>query len=231
MSCIDEPPLCLSEFPLKPLKRRRSLITWAFLRGSSPQLASSTGTASQGCLFGRPLGAVCVENALPKAVMVGVHNRVEVKRGTASLLFCVNVCSWQNQRFIFMHEYDTFPLNEPRFSNRSLGKFPASLLPWSFWTFTRRIPPLCNRSSHGFCHYTSSRPLSPRQDMLALLYHEGPWTRGIFRRPAGARAVRELRDSLDAGEFLPPLTRDHIFIVAGVFKVGGHDDPHLSPGL
>ncbi|XP_051908537.1 rho GTPase-activating protein 20-like [Hippocampus zosterae] len=117
-------PYVATEFPLKPLKRRRSLITWAFLRGSSPQLASSTGTASQGCLFGRPLSAVCVENALPKAVM----------------------------------------------------------------------------------------------DMLALLYHEGPWTRGIFRRPAGARAVRELRDSLDAGEFLPPLTRDHIFIVAGVFK-------------
>ncbi|KAG7241083.1 hypothetical protein INR49_026114 [Caranx melampygus] len=41
---------------------------------------------------------------------------------------------------------------------------------------------------------------------------------GIFRRPAGARAVRELRDSLDAGEFHLPLTRDHIFVIAGVFK-------------
>ncbi|XP_077406420.1 rho GTPase-activating protein 20-like [Vanacampus margaritifer] len=113
-----------TEFPQKPLKRRRSLITWAFLRGSSPQMASSTGTASQGCLFGRPLSAVCVGGALPKSVM----------------------------------------------------------------------------------------------DMLRLLYNEGPWTRGIFRRPAGARAVRELRDSLDAGQFLLPLTRDHIFIIAGVFK-------------
>ncbi|XP_049608216.1 rho GTPase-activating protein 20-like isoform X2 [Syngnathus scovelli] len=115
----------VTEFPQKPLKRRRSLITWAFLRGSSPKMTSSTGTASQGCcLFGRPLSAVCVEDALPK----------------------------------------------------------------------------------------------PVTDMLELLYHEGPRTRGIFRRPAGARAVRELRDSLDAGEFLPPLTRDHIFVIAGVFK-------------
>lgn len=58
------------------------------------------------------------------------------------------------------------------------------------------------------------------QDMLTFLYHEGSWTRGIFRRPAGARAVRELRDALDAGESQLPLTRDHIFIIAGVFKVG-----------
>ncbi|KAF7664160.1 hypothetical protein LDENG_00187190, partial [Lucifuga dentata] len=58
----------------------------------------------------------------------------------------------------------------------------------------------------------------PVMDMLAFLYHEGSWTRGIFRRPAGARAVRELRDSLDAGVFHLPLTRDHIFIIAGVFK-------------
>ncbi|XP_061914784.1 rho GTPase-activating protein 20-like isoform X2 [Entelurus aequoreus] len=114
----------VADFPQKPLKRRRSLITWAFLRGSSPQLETSTGTKAQGCLFGRPLRAVCVEDALPKPVM----------------------------------------------------------------------------------------------DMLIFLYHEGPWTRGIFRRPAGARTVRELRNSLDAGQFLLPLTRDHIFIIAGVFK-------------
>ncbi|XP_061840926.1 rho GTPase-activating protein 20-like isoform X2 [Nerophis lumbriciformis] len=114
----------VADFPQKPLKRRRSLITWAFLRGSSPQLETSTGTTAQGCLFGRPLSAVCVEDTLPKPVM----------------------------------------------------------------------------------------------DMLIFLYHEGPWTRGIFRRPAGARTVRELRNSLDAGQFLLPLTRYHIFIIAGVFK-------------
>ncbi|KAF0046192.1 hypothetical protein F2P81_002721 [Scophthalmus maximus] len=109
----------------KPLKRRRSLITWAFWRGSSSHLNElSLAGASRGCLFGQPLSCVCVEDTLPKPVM----------------------------------------------------------------------------------------------DMLAFLYHEGSWTRGIFRRPAGARAVRELRDSLDAGHFQLPLTRDHVFIIAGVFK-------------
>uniref|UniRef100_A0A3B4WRJ2 Rho-GAP domain-containing protein n=1 Tax=Seriola lalandi dorsalis TaxID=1841481 RepID=A0A3B4WRJ2_SERLL len=109
----------------KPFKRRRSLITWAFWRGSSSHLNElSLASAPRGCLFARPLSSVCVEDALPKPVM----------------------------------------------------------------------------------------------DMLAFLYHEGSWTRGIFRRPAGARAVRELRDSLDAGVFQLPLTREHVFIIAGVFK-------------
>ncbi|KAM6893493.1 rho GTPase-activating protein 20-like [Xenentodon cancila] len=114
-----------ADFSQKPFKRRRSLITWAFWRGSSSHLNElSFAGAARGCLFGQPLGSVCVEDALPKPVM----------------------------------------------------------------------------------------------DMLAFLYHEGSWTRGIFRRSAGARAVRELRDSLDAGERQLPLTRDHVFIIAGVFK-------------
>ncbi|KAM6893046.1 rho GTPase-activating protein 20-like [Lycodopsis pacificus] len=114
-----------AEWSQKPFKRRRSLITWAFWRGSSPHLNElALASAPRGCLFGLPLGSVCAEDALPKPVM----------------------------------------------------------------------------------------------DMMAFLYHEGSWTRGIFRRPAGARAVRELRDSLDAGEFQLPLTRDHVFLIAGVFK-------------
>ncbi|XP_056157094.1 rho GTPase-activating protein 20-like [Lampris incognitus] len=111
----------------KPFKRRRSLINWAFWRGSSPQLnvsAMSLACPAPGCLFGKPLAAVCQDDALPKQIM----------------------------------------------------------------------------------------------DMLVFLYHEGSWTRGIFRRSAGARAVRELRDSLDAGALELPLTRDHVFIIAGVFK-------------
>lgn len=62
-------------------------------------------------------------------------------------------------------------------------------------------------------------PSVSHQDMLAFLHAEGSWTRGIFRRPAGARAVRELRDTLDSGRFQLPLTRDHVFVIAGVFKV------------
>lgn len=62
---------------------------------------------------------------------------------------------------------------------------------------------------------------------MAFLYHEGSWTRGIFRRSAGARAVRELRDNLDAGGFQLPLSRDHVFLIAGVFKVGRYELFHL----
>ncbi|XP_029922142.1 rho GTPase-activating protein 20-like [Myripristis murdjan] len=116
-----------AESSQKPFKRRRSLINWAFWRGSSSQLnelSMSLSQAAPGCLFGHPLSSVCVEDTLPKPVM----------------------------------------------------------------------------------------------DMLVFLYHEGSWTRGIFRRPAGTRAVRELRESLDAGLFQLPLTRDHVFIIAGVFK-------------
>ncbi|XP_077955599.1 rho GTPase-activating protein 20 isoform X2 [Gasterosteus aculeatus] len=120
-----ELPHASAEWCQKPFKRRRSLITWAFWRGSSSHLNElSLASAPRGCLFGRPLGSVCIEDALPKPVM----------------------------------------------------------------------------------------------DMMAFLYHEGSWTRGIFRRSAGARAVRELRDNLDAGGFQLPLSRDHVFLIAGVFK-------------
>ncbi|XP_030010911.1 rho GTPase-activating protein 20-like isoform X3 [Sphaeramia orbicularis] len=113
-----------TELSRKPFKRRRSLITWAFWKGSSSQLNEMSLAGPRGCLFSQPLSRVCVEDTLPK----------------------------------------------------------------------------------------------PVTDMLSFLYHEGSWTKGIFRRPAGARAVRELRDSLDAGDFQLPLTRDHVFVIAGVFK-------------
>ncbi|XP_035765773.1 rho GTPase-activating protein 20-like [Neolamprologus brichardi] len=119
-----EPPQQHADFSGKPFKRRRSLIAWAFWRGSSSNLNELSLSTARGCLFGQPLSSVCAGDTLPKPVM----------------------------------------------------------------------------------------------DMLTFLYHEGSWTRGIFRRPAGARAVRELRDALDAGESQLPLTRDHIFIIAGVFK-------------
>ncbi|XP_034534065.1 rho GTPase-activating protein 20-like isoform X2 [Notolabrus celidotus] len=107
----------------KTFKRRRSLITWAFWRGSSYNM-NELSEAAQGRLFSQPLNLLCVDNTLPKPIM----------------------------------------------------------------------------------------------DMLVFLYHEGSCTRGIFRRPAGARAVRELRDSLDLGMFQLPLSKDNVFIIAGVFK-------------
>lgn len=60
-----------SDFSQKPFKRRRSLITWAFWRGSSPHLNElSLAGVPRGRLFGQPLSALCVEDALPKPVTV-----------------------------------------------------------------------------------------------------------------------------------------------------------------
>ncbi|XP_014007648.1 rho GTPase-activating protein 20 isoform X1 [Salmo salar] len=111
----------------KPFKRRRSLINWAFWKGSNPNLHSSSTNLSSpapGYLFGQSLSTICWDNSLPKPVMA----------------------------------------------------------------------------------------------MLVFLYNEGPFTRGIFRRSAGARACRELRDRLDSGAQDVPLTREHVFIIAAVFK-------------
>ncbi|XP_062866577.1 rho GTPase-activating protein 20 [Trichomycterus rosablanca] len=107
----------------KPFKRRRSLINWAFWRGSSNQLDEPSSPAADR-LFGLPLSLVCMENSLPKPIM----------------------------------------------------------------------------------------------DMLVFLFQEGPFTRGIFRRSAGAKACRELRDKLDSGIQVVPITRQSIFVIAAVFK-------------
>ncbi|KAG9262359.1 rho GTPase-activating protein 20-like [Astyanax mexicanus] len=111
----------------KPFKRRRSLINWAFWRGSSTQLDDpppSPFLPTTGRLFGLPLSVVCTDNSLPKPIM----------------------------------------------------------------------------------------------DMLVFLYQEGPFTRGIFRRSAGAKACRELRDILDSGFQDIQLARQSIFVIAAVFK-------------
>ncbi|XP_030636693.1 rho GTPase-activating protein 20-like [Chanos chanos] len=111
----------------KPFKRRRSLINWAFWRGSTPQLNDPPPLLflpTSGRLFGLPLSSLCKDNTLPKPIM----------------------------------------------------------------------------------------------DMLVFLYQEGPFTRGIFRRSAGAKACRELRDRLDTGAEDIQLTHESIFIIAAVFK-------------
>ncbi|XP_072305897.1 rho GTPase-activating protein 20-like [Eucyclogobius newberryi] len=111
------------------------------------------------------------------------------------------------------------------FSQKSF-KRRRSLIAWAFWRSPAQLTDPSLRGAPRGCLF--GLPLSsvcientlpkPVMDMLTFLYHEGSWTRGIFRRPAGARAVRELRDTLDSGEFQLPLTRDHVFIIAGVFK-------------
>nr|XP_006639405.1 PREDICTED: rho GTPase-activating protein 20 isoform X1 [Lepisosteus oculatus] len=116
----------LTEPSQKPLKRKRSIINWAFWRGSATQLDTlpvSPTSPSPGRLFGLPLSAVCEDDSLPKPVM----------------------------------------------------------------------------------------------DMLCFLFQEGPFTRGILRRSANARACRELRDKLNSGEDVL-LSRESIFVTAAVFK-------------
>lgn len=51
------------------------------------------------------------------------------------------------------------------------------------------------------------------------LYLEGPYTRGVFRRSAGAKACRELRDRLDSGSEDPEITHQSVFVIAAVLKV------------
>ncbi|TSK17829.1 Rho GTPase-activating protein 20 [Bagarius yarrelli] len=112
---------------VEAFKRRRSLINWAFWRGSSNQLDDpplSPHLPTTDKLFGQPLSVVCKDNSLPKPIM----------------------------------------------------------------------------------------------DMLVFLFQEGPFTRGIFRRSAGAKACRELRDKLDSGIQVVPMSRQSIFVIAAVLK-------------
>lgn len=143
----------LAIMPTKTLKRRNSLISWAFWRSSAPQLNEPALSVAGGCLFGQPLHCVCPEGALPKPVMVRRDQRT---RGGAGILLKV----------------------------------------------------LCDTPQ-----------LLPIQDMLSFLYNEGTWTQSILRKSARFRAVRELRESLDSGNFELPLAREQVHLIAGVFKV------------
>ncbi|KAK1169637.1 rho GTPase-activating protein 20-like isoform X1 [Acipenser oxyrinchus oxyrinchus] len=116
----------LTEPNQKSFKRKRSIINWAFWRGSGTQLDSmplSPTPPTPGRLFGLPLQSICEGDNLPKPVM----------------------------------------------------------------------------------------------DMLGFLFQEGPFTRGIFRRSANAKACRELRDKLNLGaEVL--VACESVFVTAAVFK-------------
>lgn len=60
----------------KSSKRRMSLISWAFKRGSSPEQAVQSESPvhiapASGHLFGRPLSDVIIDNTLPSPIVVG----------------------------------------------------------------------------------------------------------------------------------------------------------------
>ncbi|XP_017285675.1 rho GTPase-activating protein 20 [Kryptolebias marmoratus] len=111
-------------------------------------------------------------------------------------------------------------------------KRKRSLINWPFWKGSNPqldglpLSPSLLSSTQGRLF---GRPLSsvcssdhglpkPIMDMLGFLYLEGPYTRGIFRRSAGAKACRELRDRLDSGAEDPEITHQSVFVIAAVLK-------------
>ncbi|XP_051938330.1 rho GTPase-activating protein 20 [Hippocampus zosterae] len=112
-------------------------------------------------------------------------------------------------------------------------KRKRSLINWPFWRgsssqldATSPLSPTspCPTSGHLFgrplasvCSANSGLP-KPVMDMLVFLYVEGPFTRGVFRRSAGAKACRELRERLDAGTDDGEIARQSVFVVAAVLK-------------
>ncbi|XP_007903796.2 rho GTPase-activating protein 20 isoform X1 [Callorhinchus milii] len=116
----------ITEPSQKQFKRKRSIMSWAFWRGSTAQLDSmplSPTSLTPGRLFGLPLLAICDDDNLPKPIM----------------------------------------------------------------------------------------------DMLSFLFHEGPFTRGIFRRSANAKACKELKEKLNSGTGVH-LASESVFVTAAVFK-------------
>ncbi|XP_057707628.1 rho GTPase-activating protein 20 isoform X2 [Corythoichthys intestinalis] len=112
-------------------------------------------------------------------------------------------------------------------------KRKRSLINWPFWRGSSNhldvAPPLSPTSPVPSPGHLFGQPLAsvcsvdaglpkPVMDMLVFLYVEGPYTRGVFRRSAGAKACRELRERLDAGRDDGEITHQSVFVVAAVLK-------------
>ncbi|XP_077474005.1 rho GTPase-activating protein 20-like isoform X1 [Stigmatopora argus] len=114
-------------------------------------------------------------------------------------------------------------------------KRKRSLINWPFWRGSSNhldVGPPLNPTSPGpgpgpghlfgqplasVCSADNGLP-KPVMGMLVFLYVEGPYTRGVFRRSAGAKACRELRERLDAGSDDGDFTHQSVFVVAAVLK-------------
>uniref|UniRef100_A0A673B285 Rho GTPase-activating protein 20 n=1 Tax=Sphaeramia orbicularis TaxID=375764 RepID=A0A673B285_9TELE len=122
------------------------------------------------------------------------------------------------------------PLIEP--GQQKSFKRKRSLINWPFWrgsnsqldglalsptALSPTLGRLFGRPLSSLCSLDQSLP-KPVMDMLVFLYLEGPYTRGVFRRSAGAKACRELRDRLDGGTEDPEITHQSVFVIAAVLK-------------
>ncbi|MED6263947.1 hypothetical protein CHARACLAT_009790 [Characodon lateralis] len=111
-------------------------------------------------------------------------------------------------------------------------KRKRSLINWPFWkgssTQLDSLPlspsllsptqgRLFGQPLNSVCSSDQGLP-KPVMEMLVFLYQEGPYTKGIFRRSAGAKACREFRDRLDSGTEEPEITHQSVFVIAAVLK-------------
>ncbi|XP_009994941.1 PREDICTED: rho GTPase-activating protein 20-like [Chaetura pelagica] len=117
------------------------------------------------------------------------------------------------------------PIQLRRESLQKLTKRKKSLIDWAL---RRSTSPPAGRSP-------SQSPTAPRKlfglslssvcpdgslpkpimDMLLLLYHEGPSTRGIFRRSANAKTCKELKEKLNSGDDVQ-VDGESVFVAAAV---------------
>ncbi|MEQ2208255.1 hypothetical protein XENOCAPTIV_009002 [Xenoophorus captivus] len=123
-----------------------------------------------------------------------------------------------------------FLLAEP--GQQKTFKRKRSLINWPFWkgssTQLDSLPlspsllsptqgQLFGQPLNSVCSSDQGLP-KPVMEMLVFLYQEGPYTKGIFRRSAGAKACREFRDRLDSGTEEPEITHQSVFVIAAVLK-------------
>ncbi|KAM9804605.1 rho GTPase-activating protein 20 [Neosynchiropus ocellatus] len=122
------------------------------------------------------------------------------------------------------------PFIEP--GQQKTFKRKRSLINWPFWkgsnsqldglplsptSLSPTLGQLFGRPLSSLCSADTVLP-KPVMDMLVFLYMEGPYTSGVFRRSAGAKACRELRDRLDTGVEDPEITHQSVFVIAAVLK-------------
>ncbi|KAM4796103.1 rho GTPase-activating protein 20 [Rhinophrynus dorsalis] len=113
-------------------------------------------------------------------------------------------------------------------SSQKPFKRKRSIINWTFWrgsnTQLDTIPLSPTSSAPGKLFGLSLSVICendnlprPVMDMLSVLYQEGPFTRGIFRRSANAKACKEMKERLNSGCEVN-FACESIFVTASVFK-------------
>ncbi|KAM9321169.1 rho GTPase-activating protein 20 [Gastrophryne carolinensis] len=107
-------------------------------------------------------------------------------------------------------------------------KRKKSIINWTFWrgssSHLDNIPLSPSSSTPGKMFGLSLSVICENDnlpkavmDMLSVLCQDGPFTRGIFRRSANAKACKEMKERLDAG-FDVDFTCESVFVTASILK-------------